>query len=109
MDSSQPLGDPRQRYLCANDTTCSLPFHRLLVIVLHHQVLVKEAKRLLRGGSSQANQVGVEVFQHLAPEVVDPLVAGTPYLISGSTGSTIMAHSPAAADTLSLGVTKWVA
>ena len=35
--------------------------------------------------------------------------SGDTILISGSTGSTIMAHSPAAADTLSLGVTKWVA
>jgi len=46
----------------------SLLGHRLLVIVLHHQVLVEEAEHLLGRGGGQANQVGVEVFQHLEPE-----------------------------------------
>ena len=49
--------------------------HGLVVVVLHHQVLVEEAKRLLRGRGRQADQVGVEVFQNLAPEVVDRPVA----------------------------------
>ncbi len=49
--------------------------HRLLVAVLHHQVLVEEAEGLLAGRGGEADQVGVEVLQHLAPQVVDRAVA----------------------------------
>jgi hypothetical protein len=48
--------------------------HRLRVAVLHHQVLVEEAEGLLVGRGGQADQVGVEVLQHLAPQVVDGAV-----------------------------------
>ena len=48
--------------------------HRLLVAVLHHQVLVEEAEGLLAGRGGEADQVGVEVLQHLPPEVVDGAV-----------------------------------
>ena len=54
-------------------TNCVTP--NPIIIVLHHQVLVEEAERLLRRGRGQADQVGVEVFQHLAPEVVNGPVA----------------------------------
>ena len=49
--------------------------HRLLVAVLHHQVLVEEAEGLLGRRGGQADQVGVEVLQHLPPQVVDRAVA----------------------------------
>ena len=48
---------------------------RLLVAVLHDEVLVEEAERLLRGRGGEADQEGVEVFEHLPPEVVDGAVA----------------------------------
>ncbi len=47
----------------------------LLVAVFHHQVLIEEAEGLLVGRGGKADEVGVEVFQHLAPEVVDGAVA----------------------------------
>ncbi len=47
----------------------------LLVGVLHDQVLVEEAEGLLVGRGGQADQIGVEVLQHLPPEVVDRAVA----------------------------------
>ena len=47
----------------------------LLVAVLHHEVLVEEADGLLGGRGGEADEVGVEVFEHLAPEVVDGAVA----------------------------------
>ena len=48
---------------------------RLFVAVLHHQVLIEKAEGLLVGRGGKADQVGVEVFQHLAPEIVDRAVA----------------------------------
>ena len=48
--------------------------HRLLVVVFHHQVLLEEAEGLLGGGRGQADEEGVEVFQHLPPQVVDGAV-----------------------------------
>ena len=45
------------------------------VVVFHHQVLVEEAEGLLAGRGGEADQVGVEVLQHLRPEVVDRAVA----------------------------------
>jgi hypothetical protein len=45
------------------------------VVVFHDEVLVEEAKGLLIGRGSEADEIGVEVFQHLRPEVVDGPVA----------------------------------
>ncbi len=45
--------------------------HGLLVVVFHDEVLIEEAEGLLVGRGGEANEVGVEVFQHLRPEVVD--------------------------------------
>src|SRR6266446_9104143 len=47
----------------------------LLVVVLHYEVLVEEAEGLLGGRGSEADQEGVEIFEDLAPEVVDRAVA----------------------------------
>ena len=41
--------------------------HCLLVRVFHDQVLVEKAESLLVGGGGQADQIPVEVFQHLPP------------------------------------------
>ena len=49
--------------------------HGLLVGVFHDQVLVEEAEGLLGGRGGEADEVGVEVFEHLPPEVVDGAVA----------------------------------
>ena len=49
--------------------------HRSFVVVLHHQVLIEKAEGLLRRRRGKADQMGVEVFQHLAPEIVDRPVA----------------------------------
>ena len=43
--------------------------------VFHHEVLIEEAEGLLAGRGGEADEVGVEVFEHLAPEVVDGAVA----------------------------------
>jgi hypothetical protein len=43
--------------------------------VLHHQVLVEKAEGLFARRGGQADEVGVEIFQHLGPEVVDGAVA----------------------------------
>ncbi len=48
---------------------------RLRVRVLHHDVLVEEAVGVLGRRGREADQVGVEVLQHLAPERVDGPVA----------------------------------
>ena len=48
---------------------------RLLVAVFHHQVLIEEAEGLLVGRGGKADDVGVEIFQHLAPEMIDGAVA----------------------------------
>src|SRR5437870_13709782 len=47
----------------------------VLVSVFHDEVLIKEADRLLRRRGGEADEVGVEVFEHLAPEIVDGAVA----------------------------------
>ncbi len=39
--------------------------HGLLVAVLHDEVLVEEAEGLLGGRGGEADEKGVEVFQHL--------------------------------------------
>jgi hypothetical protein len=39
--------------------------HGLLVAVFHDQVLVEEAEGLLGGRGGEADEVGVEVLQHL--------------------------------------------
>ena len=49
--------------------------HGHFVVVFHHQVLVEEAEGLLAGRGGEADEVGVEVLQHLRPEVVDGAVA----------------------------------
>ena len=43
--------------------------------VLHDEVLVEEAEGLLGRRGGEADERGVEVFQHLTPEVVDGAVA----------------------------------
>jgi hypothetical protein len=48
---------------------------RLLVAVFHHQVLIEEAEGLLVGRGGKADDMGVEIFQHLAPEMIDGAVA----------------------------------
>ncbi len=48
--------------------------HGHFVVVFHHQVLVEEAEGLLAGRGGEADEVGVEVFQHLRPQVVDGAV-----------------------------------
>src|SRR5205823_707252 len=47
----------------------------VLVAVFHDQVLIKEADGLLRRCGGKADEIGVEVFEHLAPEIVDGAVA----------------------------------
>ena len=49
--------------------------HGHLVVVFHHQVLVEEAEGLLAGRGGESDEGGVEIFQHLRPEVVDGAVA----------------------------------
>src|SRR6185437_7458093 len=49
--------------------------HRSLVVVLHHQVLIEKAEGLFRRRRGKADQMGIEIFQHLAPEIVDRTVA----------------------------------
>ena len=49
--------------------------HRLLVAVLGDDVLVEKAKGALVGRGTQADQAGVEVVEHLLPQVVDAAVA----------------------------------
>jgi len=49
--------------------------HRPLAGIFHHQVLIEKAKGLLAGGGGQPDQVGIEIFQHLPPEVVNGAVA----------------------------------
>ena len=44
-------------------------------VVFHDQVLVEEADRLLAGRGRQADEVGVEIVQHLPPDGVDGAVA----------------------------------
>ena len=46
-----------------------------LVVVFHHEVLVEEADGLLRRRGGEADQVGVEILEHLPPEAVDGAVA----------------------------------
>src|SRR5207302_810497 len=47
----------------------------VLVSVLHDEVLIKEADGLLRRRGGEADEIGVEVFEHLTPEIVDGAVA----------------------------------
>ena len=47
---------------------------RGLAASMVHQVLVEEAEGLLAGCGGEADEVGVEVFQHLRPQVVDGAV-----------------------------------
>ena len=49
--------------------------HGLLVVVLHDEVLIEEAEGLLVGRGGEPDEGGVEVFEHLRPEVVDGPVA----------------------------------
>ena len=49
--------------------------HRLVVSVLHDEVLVEEADGAAGGGGGQADEEGVEVEEHPAPEVIDGTVA----------------------------------
>ena len=56
--------------------------HGLLVAVLHDQVLVEEAEGLLAGRGGEADQAGVEVLQHLPPQVVDGAVASSVTMMS---------------------------
>src|SRR5437870_7112325 len=47
---------------------------RALVAVFHDEVLIKEADGLLRRRRGEADEIGVEVFEHLAPKIVDGAV-----------------------------------
>ncbi len=49
--------------------------HGPLVGVLGDQVLVEEAQRVLGGRGRQADQEGIEILQHLPPQIVDRAVA----------------------------------
>ena len=49
--------------------------HRLVVGVLHDQVLPEEPEGLLGRRRGEADEMGVEVLQHLPPEAVDRPVA----------------------------------
>jgi hypothetical protein len=49
--------------------------HRLLVRVLHNQVLVEKADGLLAGRGGQANEERIEVLEHVAPDAVDGAMA----------------------------------
>lgn len=48
------------------DTICDCP----LMAVFHHKILVEEAERLFGRGCSQPDDKGIEVFEHLSPEMV---------------------------------------
>ena len=45
------------------------------MVVFHHEVLIEEPDRLLRRSGGEADEEGIEVFQHLPPEAVDGAVA----------------------------------
>src|SRR5205814_3451664 len=47
----------------------------VLVPVFHDEVLIKEADGLLRGCGGEADEIGVEVFEYLAPKIVDGAMA----------------------------------
>src|SRR5262245_44206112 len=47
---------------------------RPLVIVLHHQILIEKAEGLFGWSSGETDEMGIEVFQYLAPEVVNGTV-----------------------------------
>ena len=49
--------------------------HRLLVVVLHYEVLVEEAEGLLGRRRRQPNQEPVKVLQHLPPQIVNGAMA----------------------------------
>ncbi len=49
--------------------------HRPLVGVLRDQVLVEEPERMLRWRGRQPDQEGIEILQHLPPQIVDRAVA----------------------------------
>ncbi len=49
--------------------------HGLLVVVLHDQILIEEAEGLLGGRGGEADDEGIEIFEHLPPQVVDGAVA----------------------------------
>ena len=49
--------------------------HRPLVGVLRDQVLVEEPQRMLRRRGRQPDQEGIEILQHLPPQIVDRAVA----------------------------------
>jgi len=45
--------------------------HGLFMVVFHDEVLLEEAEGLLGRRGGKADERGVEVFQHLPPEVID--------------------------------------
>jgi len=49
--------------------------YRPLVSVLRDQVLVEEPQRMLRRRGRQSDQEGIEILQHLPPQIVDRAVA----------------------------------
>ena len=49
--------------------------HRFVVAVLHDQILIEESDGPVVGGGRETDEEGVEVEQHLAPDVVDGPVA----------------------------------
>ena len=49
--------------------------HGFLVVVFHHEVLLEETEGLLGRRGGEADERGVEIFQHLPPEIVDGAMA----------------------------------
>jgi hypothetical protein len=49
--------------------------HGALVAVFHHQILVEEAEGLLGRRGREADEVGIEVLQHLLPHIINGAVA----------------------------------
>ena len=74
IDDSALLRDPRTDAVNV-EVNIDAVGDGLLVAVLHHQVLVEEAERLLGGRGSQSDQEGVKVLENLAPDVVNGAVA----------------------------------
>src|SRR5260370_107034 len=59
----------------------------LLVAVFHDQVLVEETQRLFAGRGGKSDQEGIEVLEHLAPDVVDrPVTLVDEYHVEGLDG-----------------------
>ena len=74
FDDAAPLGDLRADAVDL-EIDVDVVGDGFLVAVFHHQVLLKEAERVLGRGGGEADEVGVEVVEHLSPQRVDGAVA----------------------------------